>query len=99
MTSDKKLAVLQARSKSPWPLRLLIKRAVWSIVQATLFRLSFHRSHRWRAFLLRSFGARIGNGCSLRRTSHVFYPWNLTMGDHSCLGDDCVVYNLGMITI
>jgi putative colanic acid biosynthesis acetyltransferase WcaF len=99
MTRDEKFAVWQSRSQTPWPFRLLIKRALWSIVEATLFRHSFHRSHRWRAFLLKLFGAQIAAPCYLRRTSRVYYPWNLAMGAYSSLGDDCVIYNLGSITI
>ncbi len=35
----------------------------------------------------------------MRRTSRVYYPWLLELGDLACLGDDCTVYNLGKITI
>jgi putative colanic acid biosynthesis acetyltransferase WcaF len=89
----------RTRANSPVPKRLLIKRVIWSIVQATLYHYSFHTWSRWRAFLLRSFGARIGAGCTIRRTSRVYYPWNLTMGPMSCLGDECIVYNLGPIDL
>ena len=49
--------------------------------------------------LLRMFGARIGPRCTIRRTSHVYYPWKLEMGELSCLGDECEVYNLGPVTL
>ena len=76
-----------------------IKRLIWSIVEATLFRYSFHTWSRWRAFLLRLFGAKIGRRCTIRRTSKVYYPWLLEMGDISCLGDHSEVYNLGRVVI
>ena len=49
--------------------------------------------------LLRLFGARIGASCTIRRTSRVYYPWLLEMGELGCLGDDVVVYNLGMVRL
>ena len=78
---------------------MLVKRLIWSIVQGTLYRWSFHTSHQWRAFLLRIFGASVAEGCTIRRTSRVYYPWMLTMGPLACLGDDVTVYNLGAVTL
>lgn len=89
----------QQRSKSPVPKHLLLKRLLWSVVQATFYRCSFHTLNRWRALLLRLFGAEIGPRCTIRRTSEVVYPWNLKMGSLSCLGDHAVVYNLGAVTL
>ena len=87
------------RSVSHAPRTMLAKRLVWSVVQATLYRWSFHTSSGWRAFLLRRFGATVGDGCTIRRTSRVYYPWNLTMAALACLGDDVQVYNLGPVTL
>ncbi len=72
---------------------------LWWIVQATLFRISPQFMYEWRNFLLRLFGAKIGKGVKIRPTSNVTYPWNLSMGDHSWIGDDCTIYNLGRISI
>jgi putative colanic acid biosynthesis acetyltransferase WcaF len=78
---------------------VLVKRVLWSLVQATLYRGSFHTWNGWRATLLRAFGARVGPRCTIRRTSRIYYPWNLTMGALAALGDDVVVYNLGPVTL
>ena len=89
----------QERAKSHAPRWLLVKRMLWSAVQGTLYRYSFHTANGWRALLLRMFGARVAGRCTIRRTSRVYYPWNLDMGELSCLGDDCNVYNLGPVTL
>jgi putative colanic acid biosynthesis acetyltransferase WcaF len=81
------------------PRTTLLRRALWSLVQATAYRYSFHTWNRWRVGLLRAFGARVGPGCTVRRTARVYYPWMLEMGAVSCLGDDTTVYNLGKVTI
>lgn len=72
---------------------------LWWIVQATLFRISPQFMYEWRNFLLRLFGAKIGKGVKIRPTSNVTYPWNLSMGNYSWIGDDCTIYNLGRISI
>ncbi len=87
------------RLKSAAPKLMLVRRLMWSFVQATLYRWSFHTFNRWRAMLLRLFGAKIGHGCLLRRTSTVYYPWLLEMGSVCCLGDMAQIYNLGKVTL
>jgi putative colanic acid biosynthesis acetyltransferase WcaF len=87
------------RTVSPVPRRYKALRLLWSMVQNSLFRYSFHTWSGWRAFLLRCFGAKIGRQCTIRRTSRVYYPWLLEMGDLACLGDDCSVYNLGRVSL
>ena len=90
---------ITARHVSPWSTRDKVFRLLWAIVESTVFRYSFRTMYSWRAFLLRLFGARIGKKCIVRRTVRVEVPWNLTMGDHSCIGDECIVYSLGPITL
>lgn len=92
-------ALRRSRARPFVPKRTLFRRVLWSIVQKTAFQASFHTSNRWRCWLLRLFGARIGPGCTIRRSARVYYPWLLEMGSVSCLGDDATVYNLGKVTI
>ncbi|MHB8136353.1 MAG: WcaF family extracellular polysaccharide biosynthesis acetyltransferase [Anaerolineaceae bacterium] len=72
---------------------------LWWFVQATFFRISPQFMYEWRNFLLRLFGARIGMGVKIRPTSKITYPWNLEIGNHSWIGDECTIYNLGKIII
>jgi putative colanic acid biosynthesis acetyltransferase WcaF len=53
----------------------------------------------WRRFLLRAFGAKIGKGVIIRPSVRITYPWKLTIGDYSWIGDNVDLYNLGNITI
>ncbi len=87
------------RYVSQWSTRAKIGRLLWAVVQATVFRLSLRPMNGWRASLLRLFGAKVGCRPVIRRTAQIEVPWNLDMGDHACLGDHCIVYNLGKITI
>lgn len=66
-------------------------RALWGGVWLVLFRPSPTPLHGWRRFLLRCFGARVGAGAHPYPSAKVWAPWNLVMGEHSCLSHhvDC----------
>ena len=72
---------------------------LWWLVEATLFRCSPQFMFGWRRFLLRLFGARIGRQVLIRPTVRTTYPWKLSIGDYSWVGDDVVLYTLGEIRI
>ena len=72
---------------------------LWWLVQASLFRCSPQFMYGWRRFLLRSFGANIGKKVIIRPTVQITYPWKVSIGDYSWVGDDVVLYSLGEIEI
>ena len=49
--------------------------------------------------MLRMFGATLGQGLVLRPGLRVKYPWRLSVGDHTWLGEDCWIDNLAEVTI
>lgn len=72
---------------------------LWWLVQSTLFAWSPQFLYGWRCFLLRLFGAKIGENVLVRPTVRVTYPWKVSIGDYSWIGDDVVLYSLGEIKI
>ncbi|WP_303316561.1 putative colanic acid biosynthesis acetyltransferase [Flavivirga abyssicola] len=72
---------------------------IWWAVQALLFRPSPQLLYGWRRFLLRLFGARIGKNVIIRPTVQIVYPWKVSIGDYSWIGDDVNLYSLGEINI
>ncbi|NBC37647.1 putative colanic acid biosynthesis acetyltransferase [Novosphingobium sp. FSY-8] len=76
-----------------------IRRQLWVITWALLAAWTPAPLHRWRCFLLRAFGARIGKGVLVYGCVRVWYPANLTVGDNACLGRRVTCYNQGDITI
>lgn len=72
---------------------------LWWLVQSVAFPLSLHNANGWRCWLLRRFGAKIGQGVRIRPTARFTYPWKLAIGDYSWIGDDVVCYNLDFIKI
>ena len=74
-------------------------RILWSIVWTLLYRPTPRFMHGWRRFLLRVFGARIGQGTFPYPSAKIWAPWNLEMGDHSSLGDQVDCYCVDRIRI
>ncbi|WP_342806481.1 putative colanic acid biosynthesis acetyltransferase [Alteromonas sp. M12] len=72
---------------------------LWWLVQACLFAWSPQFAYKWRNWLLRLFGAKIGTGVIIRPTVKITYPWKLTVGDYAWVGDDVELYTLGEINI
>ena len=72
---------------------------LWWLVQAIAFPLTLHTSHSIRCWLLRLFGAKIGQHVVIRPTARFTYPWNIEIGDYSWIGDDAVLYSLAPIKI
>jgi putative colanic acid biosynthesis acetyltransferase WcaF len=87
------------RNISPFTTRQKIGRLLWSVVQGTLFRASFHNWYGYRATLLRTFGAKLARNVRFRRTVRVEAPWNLEIGPDSSVGDHAILYSLGSIRI
>jgi len=72
---------------------------LWWLVQAIAFPLSPHTFNGFRCWLLRLFGAKIGAGVVIRPTARFTYPWKVTIGEYSWIGDDVVFYSLEPICI
>jgi putative colanic acid biosynthesis acetyltransferase WcaF len=72
---------------------------LWWIVQALFFKLSPQIFYGWRRFLLRLFGAQIGKSVKIRPSVTITYPWKISIGNNSWIGDGVVLYSLGEIVI
>lgn len=54
---------------------------------------------RLRVRILRAFGATIGTGVNLRHNVRIHWPWKLTIGDHSWIGEHTWILNLEPVNI
>ena len=81
------------RGKSSWYVQL------WWLVQSTLFGMSPQFMYSWRVFLLRTFGAKVGESVIIRPSVRITYPWKVELGNHSWIGDNVEIYSLGQIKI
>lgn len=72
---------------------------LWWLVQSLLINASPQFMYGWRRFWWRIFGAKVGKNVLIRPTAKVTYPWKVTVGDHSWIGDCVELYSLGSIEI
>lgn len=98
-STDPSSRATPARNVSPWTTRQKIGRLAWAFVQGTVFRYSFHSAYRFRASLLRLFGAKLGRNVRVRPTVNIAVPWHLDLADDVTIGDHAILYSLGVIRI
>lgn len=79
--------------------RSAVQVQLWWLVQSTLFRGSPQFAYRFRAALLRLFGAKVGVRTVIRPSVRITYPWKVSIGDHAWIGDNAELYSLGEIHI
>jgi putative colanic acid biosynthesis acetyltransferase WcaF len=81
------------------PGRSPLARARWFFVGLPLLECKWNPFSEFRVWLLRLFGARIGQGVVIKPGVRVKYPWLLTIGNYTWLGEDAWIDNLGEVTI
>ena len=74
-------------------------RAAWQVTWGLLASWTPPPLHAWRRFLLKLFGARIGEGARVYGSARIWYPPNLEMGRYAAIGWDVNLYNQGMIVL
>ncbi|MFT6450537.1 MAG: putative colanic acid biosynthesis acetyltransferase WcaF [Halocynthiibacter sp.] len=84
---------------APFSLKHKLLRIVWQATWLIFAVWTPPQLRAWRVFLLRLFGAKIGNQADVRGSAHVWYPPNLVMGDHTILAEGVRCYNMARITI
>jgi putative colanic acid biosynthesis acetyltransferase WcaF len=78
--------------------RSVVWQALWFATQNLLFG-AWWCPLRLRPQILRIFGAQVGDGVRIRHHVRVQWPWKLTVGDNSWIGEGTWLLNLEPITI
>lgn len=87
-------------SRPKFTLRNKIARTTWRITSLLVFRpLPARCFRRWRILVLKVFGAKISWTCTIHSSVKIWAPWNLKVGQFSCLGPEVDCYNQGGITV
>ena len=95
---DFKLNISESRKLYPYKKKEYLGRILWSFF-FIFFRYSPRFFFKWRNFILRIFGAKIGKNVHIYPTAVIYLPWNLKIGDESSIGEWTLIYNLGEIDI
>jgi putative colanic acid biosynthesis acetyltransferase WcaF len=92
------LDVKENRRAAKYSSEEMTRRVLWKMAQP-LFRLSPRPCFGWRRFLLRCFGAKIGQSVHVYPSATIYFPWNFEAGDESAIGEQAFIYNLGRVTV
>lgn len=75
-----------------------VVQALWLLTQGTIF-MRWWCPARMRVAILRAFGATVGEGVLIRHRVRIHWPWKLTVGDNTWIGEGAWLLNLETITI
>jgi putative colanic acid biosynthesis acetyltransferase WcaF len=78
----------------PLPVEIL-----WRVCSAFLFQSPLLPCLRTKRAVLRLFGARIGRGVVIKPRVTITFPWKLSVGDHSWIGEEVFLDSLDRIEI
>jgi putative colanic acid biosynthesis acetyltransferase WcaF len=81
------------------PGRSLMRRSIWFVANRIFFLTWFPWPSRFKAVLLRAFGARIGNDVVFKNGVNLKYPWHLSVGDYSWIGEGVWIDSLAKVSI
>lgn len=76
----------------------LIVESLWIVLSGTLFS-SWLPGSKWRCALLKLFGASIGTGVVFKPRVRIKFPWRLSVGDYSWIGESVWIDNLDCVAI
>jgi putative colanic acid biosynthesis acetyltransferase WcaF len=75
------------------------KEMLWLVTKTFFFRFPIPLPSAFRCFMLRIFGANIGVGVVIRAGVDITFPWRLTIGDFSWIGEEVKILNLNEVII
>jgi len=75
-----------------------VKRTLWYFTNAAFFLNPAFPFRSPKPSLLRLFGARVGKGVVIHPGVNIKFPWKLTIGDHSWIGQRAWLDNLDRLT-
>lgn len=74
-------------------------RFLWYYANLIFFRSGLFPFSGLKVSILRFFSARIGKGVIIKPHVNIKYPWKLKIGDHSWIGENSWIDNLGEVII
>ncbi len=86
------------RSARKYSRKEMVLRVLW-MAGKYLVRFSPRPFFGWRRFVLRLFGATIGENVHIYGSTQVYMPWNLRADAWSAIGEEVLIYNLGPVRI
>jgi putative colanic acid biosynthesis acetyltransferase WcaF len=81
------------------PGRNRLVQVLWYVVNALIFNSQWFPFSGIKVFLLRCFGSHVGRGVVIKPLVRIKFPWRLSIGDHSWIGESVWIDNLAHVEI
>ncbi len=78
----------------PW-----IVEVAWHVLKCTLFLTPLPIPSALKRTILRCFGAHVGRGVVLKPRVNILFPWKLSIGDHTWIGEEAFILNFEPVKI
>jgi putative colanic acid biosynthesis acetyltransferase WcaF len=72
---------------------------LWYLIKSIFFLSSVPWPSQLKSWLLRLFGAEIGEGVYWKPRVNIHIPWKLKVGDHTWIGEEVCIMNFALISI
>jgi acetyltransferase-like isoleucine patch superfamily enzyme len=73
--------------------------AFWHIIKCLFFLSPLPWPSAFKCCLLRLFGAEVGSGVVIKPRVNIHFPWKLSIGDYSWIGEEVFILNFEQCTI
>jgi putative colanic acid biosynthesis acetyltransferase WcaF len=81
------------------PGRGFVTRTIWYFVSLMVFESGWLPVSGIKSRILRSFGAKVGNGVVIKPHVRIKFPWRLSIGDHCWIGQGVWIDNIEDVAI
>lgn len=75
------------------------KEILWYLIKIFFFLSLVPYPYRFKVFLLKLFGAKIGKGLIIKPRVNIHFPWKLVIGDHVWIGEEAFLLNFEKLSI
>ena len=95
-----KQSIDHRKNRRPFSKKNELARIFWNITYLVLLRPTpDFILNKYRIFILKLFGAKIGAGSVVYPSTKIWAPWNLEVGEYTCIGPHTDIYSMDKIII
>lgn len=76
-----------------------VKEMLWYAVKVVFFLSAIPYPSKFKVFLLKAFGAKVGKGLVIKPRVNIHFPWKLVVGDNVWIGEEVFFLNFELLTI
>jgi len=76
-----------------------VKELLWRMIQQGLFNVEWIRAYGLKHHILCGFGAKLAPGVVVKPKAKITFPWKLSVGSNTWIGEEVWLLNLNRITI